>query len=112
MPSLNSPRKKRLLSAVKAGMEELGFSVMARFDPSALRGRYRLVIVSDDFKRLADAERQDLLWRVLKERWQRADQLRLTLTLALTRDEAGMNGRPSVRQPSTRRRTPRMEREP
>jgi hypothetical protein len=71
-----------------AGFAEHKLKAKVELADSGLPGRYRLFVISADFRRLTEAERQDMIWRILKDRWARDDQLRLTLTLALTPDEA------------------------
>ena len=68
-------------------LRDQGYEATVTLDPSGYPEKYRLFIVSKDFEQVAEAERQDVIWRILKDRWPRLDQLRLTLTLALTPKE-------------------------
>lgn len=70
------------------GLKERGIRAEVELEKSGLPGKYRLYVISDDFEGLLEAERQSVIWKVLEETWPRADQLRLTLTLALTKAEA------------------------
>jgi len=70
------------------GLDEHDLSATVELEASGLPGRYRLYVVSDDFTNLLESERQDIVWRVLKERWSREDQVRITLSLMLTEREA------------------------
>jgi hypothetical protein len=89
--SLKVGEIKRLKASVVAGLRDYGIKAEADLEPSGLPGRYRLYVVSKDFAKLREAERQDVLWRVIKDRWTREDQLRITLSLALTEKEAGVS---------------------
>jgi len=86
--SLAPKKLKELKKLVKAGLSERGIRASIELDPSNALGRYRLYAISKDFISLSEAERQDIIWRVLKDCWSREDQLRITLSLALTDKEA------------------------
>lgn len=85
---LSRQRLARLQESLASQLAEAGFEVIVELEESGLRGRYRLFVISNDFERLLELERQDIIWRALKEVWPREDQLRITLSLALTRAEA------------------------
>lgn len=85
---LTSNQKKKLQEALRDGLDEYGIKAEIDLEASAAAGRYRLFVISEDFAQFNEAERQDVLWRVIKERWARQDQLRITLSLALTEAEA------------------------
>jgi hypothetical protein len=70
------------------GFKELRLRTKVELERSELPGRFRLIVTSPDFDKLLESERQDLIWRVLRERWSRDDQLRLTLTFGLSEKEA------------------------
>ena len=86
--ALTTAGRSRLTESLEAGLHERGFKATVNLDKSTLAGKYRLFVVSRTFGKLSEAERQDVIWQVIREKWSRADQLRLTLTLALTPDEA------------------------
>ena len=79
--NLTVAERRKLILAVKAGLAEQRIDAQVDLEKSGLPGRYRLFVVSSDFRKLAEAERQDILWRVLREKWTREDQLRITLAL-------------------------------
>ena len=79
---LTPAERRKLIELLKAGLAEHEINATVELERSGLRGRYRLFVTSPDFKKLAESERQDILWRVLRERWTREDQLRITLALA------------------------------
>lgn len=84
-----TPKKKQLLeTSVVDGLQERSIKARAELQASELKGRYQLFVVAPAFGRLSEAERQDVIWRVLQERWAREDQLRLTLVLGLSDREA------------------------
>lgn len=85
---LTGTQRRRLAEAVADGLRERGYDAAVKLQASKLRGRYQLVAVADDFRLLSEAERQDTVWQVLREKWTRAQQIRLTLVAAMTRREA------------------------
>ena len=85
---LTSRARKQLETKVAKALGEHGYKAKVELEPSGLPGRYRLFVVSRDFEKLSEAERQDILWRILKAEWDRGDQLRITLSLVLTEKEA------------------------
>lgn len=85
---LSAKRQRALKDMVSAGLLERSIHGRVDLQPSGLPGRYRLFVVAPEFAGLAEAERQDTIWMVLKECWPREDQLRLTLTLCLSENEA------------------------
>jgi stress-induced morphogen len=87
--SLTKSRLKKLEAAVLTGMDERQIRTESvSLLKSGLAGRFRLVVVSPDFELLPDGERQSIIWGILKENWERSDQLRLTLCLGLTPAES------------------------
>ncbi|HOW18228.1 MAG TPA: hypothetical protein PLC79_04250 [Phycisphaerae bacterium] len=86
--SLTPEQIADLTGRLTKGLEEWGYTATAELEPSGAPGRYRLYVVSKDFEPLLESERQSVLWRVLKEKWDRDDQLRITLSLALSEKEA------------------------
>jgi len=89
--NLKPGQMNKLKASVRSGLREHRIKAKVDLEPSGLPGRYRLYVVSKDFARLQEAERQDILWRVIKDCWTREDQLRITLSLALTEKEAGVS---------------------
>jgi stress-induced morphogen len=85
---LTKKQIENLTKQVVEGFAEQKIKATADLEPSELPGRYRLYVVSNAFEKLSEAERQDILWRILKDRWTRTDQLRITLSLALSEKEA------------------------
>ena len=85
---LSTKEKKKLEKLVVDGLKECGIKAKVEIEASGFAGHYRLFAVSPDFETLSEAERQDILWRVLKDKWKRKDQLRITLSLALSDKEA------------------------
>src|SRR5436189_195602 len=85
---LSVSRKRSLQDALAERLSECGIDASVELETSGLAGHYKLYVISDAFDRLLEAEIQDVIWRALKEVWPRDDQLRLTLTLGLTREEA------------------------
>ena len=85
--NLTSGARKKLEAKVAKALKEHGYKARVELEPSGLPGHYRLFVVSPDFQKLSEAERQDILWRILKAEWGRGDQLRITLSLMLTDKE-------------------------
>lgn len=87
--SVTKNRLRRLEAAVLSGMEERQLKTESvTLISSGLPGRFRLIVVSPDFDSVPDGERQSIIWGILRENWERRDQLRLTLCLGLTPAEA------------------------
>lgn len=87
-PNLTNDEVARLTAAVLDGLREREIDGTVELEESGLPGRYRLFVVSPDFDGLLEAERQEIIWRVLKERWPREHQLRITLSVGLSPAEA------------------------
>lgn len=49
---------------------------------------YRVTVVAPQFKALKHSERQSLVWRIAERALSPDDQLRISMILTLTRDEA------------------------
>jgi hypothetical protein len=49
---------------------------------------YRVTVVAAQFKALKHSERQSLVWRIAERALSPEDQLRISMILTLTRDEA------------------------
>lgn len=86
--NLTTGARKKLETKVVEALAEHGYKAKVELEPSELPGRYRLYVVSPNFEKLSEAERQDVLWRILRSEWNREDQLRITLSLMLTEKEA------------------------
>ena len=80
-PSEASQRTQGLRDALK----ERGVDAQTvDLEPAGLAGHYRLFVVSSDFDSLDYSDRLAVIEKALKDAWQRADQLRITLTFALS----------------------------
>jgi hypothetical protein len=101
--TLTGAKLRQLAQAVRGGLAERGLTAKVELERSGLRGYFRLLVTSPQFADLLEAERQEMLWSVLKERWHRKDQLRLTMTLCLSDAEA----RGEWEEPRTARRNGR-----
>ncbi len=84
---LSIKRQRELKALLTAGLLERSIHGQVNLQPAGPPDRYRLVVVAPEFAGLAEAERQDLIWLVLEERWPREDRFRLTMTLCLSHDE-------------------------
>ncbi len=91
---LTKAQKIRLRRSLVERLSEAGIDANVQLEDSPLAGHYRLYVIADAFDRLLEIERQDILWRALKDVWSRDDQLRLTLSLALSPEEAQETTRP------------------
>ena len=78
----------KIMNAIVEGLEERKIPVKVEYEKSALRGLYRFYVVSDKFDRLSNAERQDIVWRIIKNNLEPADTLRITMVMTLTEKEA------------------------
>lgn len=74
---------------VTEALEEVGIDARVEYEPLAGTKLYRLYVVSDDFRSLQHAERQDLVWRIADEVLTPAQTRRISMILTLTGDELG-----------------------
>ncbi len=64
------------MKVIGKGLAERKMSAKVEYEKSALRGRYRFYVVSDKFDKLSNAERQDIVWRIIKDNLEPADTLK------------------------------------
>lgn len=62
-------------------------------EPTGLPGRYRLRVVSKDFRKLDYSDRLGMVTQALDESWDRHDRLRITLIYPLDLSEARLRER-------------------
>ena len=94
-PSLTTEQQDRLRGELTNGFAEREINARVELEESGLPGRYRIYITAPEFEQLTEVERQDVLWQILRERWTREDQLRITLALTLSQQEATEDGSPA-----------------
>ena len=85
---LDSTTIKELENKISAALDEYGYKAIVKLIPSKLSGRYKLNVISQDFEKICDGERKDIVWRIIEKRWDREYQLRITLLSVLTEKES------------------------
>lgn len=79
--------KERLQTEIVAGLAERGIDAEVSIQPVPDVNMYRVFASSPRFRNLWASERQDMIWKVLEERFNRSDVLRISAVVPLTPDE-------------------------
>ena len=75
---------------IEEALKSAGIEVASiEIEPSPAIEKLRIWIVSDEFRRFNLAERQNIVWRVLNQRFQLADLARISMIFTLTTEERG-----------------------
>jgi stress-induced morphogen len=77
--------KNQVAKLSRALREEFGGRVEA--EPINGRGRYRVALVSEHFRKMTHVQRQDAIWKVVDEALPRDATVDISLILAFTPDE-------------------------
>jgi len=83
-PDFLSLLKKTLIETLKSN--DIRAKVLS--EPVPNTKLYRLTILSPQFKAMRHTERQDLVWRIAERAISPDDQMRISMILTLTDDEA------------------------
>ena len=83
-PAFLTQLKKALVDALKVN----GIQAKIHAEPVPTTRLYRVTVVAPQFKAMKHSERQDLVWRVTEKALSPDNQLRISMILTLTRDEA------------------------
>jgi hypothetical protein len=79
--------KARVRHALEEGLAVGG--ITAKVSTEAIKGTKltRVMVTAPQFKSLRPSERQDLVWRIMGDTFQRDEQLRISMIMTLTPDE-------------------------
>ena len=83
-PAFLTQLKTALVAALKANK----IKAEVYGDPVPTTRLYRVTVVAPQFKALKHSERQSLVWRIAERALSPEDQLRISMILTLTPDEA------------------------
>ncbi len=80
---------KRIERSISEGLATAGID--AEVETERVRGTrlHRVLTVARQFEHLRPSERQDLVWRIIKQHFSPEEQLRISMILTLTPDELG-----------------------
>ena len=78
----------RLVMALVEGLKAGGIAAKVYVEPVPSTKLHRLTVLAPKFAALRPSERQDLVWRIVDDILDREDQLKISMILTLTPDEA------------------------
>ncbi len=78
----------RLKTALTDGLRAAGITAAVDSEPVPTTKLHRVMILAPKFKALKHTERQDLVWRIAEQTLSRDEQLKISMILTLTPDEA------------------------
>jgi len=77
-----------LKDALVEGLESVGIDADVSVEAIPTTRLYRVLVLASKFKALKHSERQNLVWRIAERALSEEEQLRISMILTLTRDEA------------------------
>jgi hypothetical protein len=83
-PAFVAQLEKALVDDLKAG----GIQADVQTEPVPTTRLYRVTVTAPQFKAMKHSERQSLVWRIAEKTLSPDNQLRISMILTLTRDEA------------------------
>lgn len=78
----------RLKKAIVDGLKIAGIPAEVDSEPVPTTKLHRVIVLAPKFKALKHTERQDLVWRIAEQALSPDEQLRISMILTLTPDEA------------------------
>lgn len=84
-PYLSADRIRRVL---RTGLNQAGIKAAIKIETVQGTSLSRVLVTSEQFRRLDPSERQDLVWRIIDQSFSPEEQLRISMVLTLTPDEA------------------------
>jgi len=89
MAKLKAPEfVDELKDALVEGLESVGIDADVSVEAIPTTRLYRVLVLASKFKALKHSERQNLVWRIAERALSEEEQLRISMILTLTRDEA------------------------
>jgi len=79
----------QLKDALVEGLGNVGIDADVRMEPVPTTRLYRVFVVASNFKPLKHTERQNLVWRMAERVLSPENQLRVSMIVTLTPEEAG-----------------------
>jgi len=83
-PSFLPLLKKKIIETLQGS----GIKAEIRSEPVPGTSLFRLAVLSPQFKAMSHSERQSLVWRIVDFSIPQEDQMRISMILTLTEDEA------------------------
>ena len=83
-PAFLEQLKKAIVETLKVN----GISAKVRTEPVPTTKLYRVAVFSPQFKQMRHSERQNLVWRIAEKAVSPDEQMRISMILTLTDDEA------------------------
>lgn len=77
-----------LRAALTKGLKAAGISAKIESEPIPGTKLHRVLVLAPKFKSLKPSERQDLVWRIADQVLTQEEQLRISMMLTMTPDEA------------------------
>jgi hypothetical protein len=82
------PFLTQLKSTLVKSLKDAGIHATVRSEPVPHTRLVRLAIYAPQFKAMKHSERQDFVWRIVEQALPPEDQMRISMILTLTTDEA------------------------
>jgi hypothetical protein len=82
---------QRLASGLIGALKTGGIPAKVDYQPVRTTRLYRVAVLAPKFKQLKSYERQNLVWRIAEKTLTPDEQLRISMILTLTPEEAGDN---------------------
>ena len=79
----------RLMKALVKGLKTSGIAAEVDSEPVPSTKLHRVIVLAPRFKALKHTERQNLVWRIAEQALSADEQLKISVILTLTPDEAG-----------------------
>lgn len=80
---------RRLRQSLEKGLEQRGIQATVETEAVRFTQLHRALVTSPQFEDMGHGERQDILWRILRDELSPEEQLRVSVVVALTPDEVG-----------------------
>lgn len=96
----------RLCKAIKDGLSDADIPVRVAAEPVKGTRLYRVLVVGEKLSALRPSERQNLVWRIAEQVVTPEEQLRISMIMTLTPEEAGLE--PGKAKKRKRRRPARL----
>lgn len=79
----------RLMKALVQGLKASGITAKVDSEPVPSTKLHRVIVLAPKFKALKHTERQNLAWRIAEQTLSADEQLKISMILTLTPEEAG-----------------------
>ena len=80
---------EKLKSALKDGLADLGITAEVLSEPVRRTRLYRFYVISNEFEHMQHTERQEVVWRIVRDVLGIPGATRISMVLTLTMDEVG-----------------------